>query len=211
LLVYRIYSFPPELTILTRRFLNAVAGCLILCAVVALVAISPAHADTKEEQKRKQIKQLVSESQQLKKVLADFKSRRSTLQTALQKSETEIGSIQARTQEILQEIKSLQTDLSDLRHRRDNLTEKKQQQQVNINRQILSAYQLGKQKKLKILLNQEQPEKISRAMAYYDYFNRARNEQIDAFIDLLEALDQLEPKIQQKAQSLAQTQEQLKT
>lgn len=39
-------------------------------------------------------------------------------------------------------------------------------------------------------------------MAYYDYFNRARAEQIDAYIELLSQLDNLQPQIEQKTEQL---------
>ena len=71
-----------------------------------------------------------------------------------------------------------------------------------LGQQLIAAYQVGQQRKLKVLLNQQQPDKIARALRYYDYFNRARNEQIAAFTAIVEELNLLESDIQSRQRSL---------
>ena len=55
------------------------------------------------------------------------------------------------------------------------------EQQRLIGIQARAAYQSGQQEYLKLLLNQQHPEKFARTLTYYDYLSQARLEQLDAF------------------------------
>ena len=47
-------------------------------------------------------------------------------------------------------------------------------------RQVRAAYAMGRQERLKILLNQQDPATVSRVMVYYDYLSRARAAKMNA-------------------------------
>jgi murein hydrolase activator len=57
--------------------------------------------------------------------------------------------------------------------------------------QLRAAYKIGRQEQLKLLLNQAQPAKVGRLLAYYGYFGRARAAQIDVIGAAAERLAQL--------------------
>jgi len=183
---------------------NTIAALLLLCAT-----IPASQAADQAQQQRQQIKQLSAESKKLTGLLKEFKNQRSTLQSQLQQSETAIGSLQKKTRDILGQLLQEQTELRRLQSRRDSLNDKKQHQQQLLGQQLIAAYQVGKQRKLKVLLNQEQPDKIARALTYYDYFNRARNEQITAFTAVVEELNTLEVDIQSRRRGLELTKSRL--
>ncbi len=171
----------------------------VSCALPAIIVNAQEdHAD-----KQRQLNQLNREMTELRKLIAEFKNQRSSLQTSLQHSEVEIGQIQQKIRTIQIQLQREQTELKELQGQRKILNVAKREQQKLIEQQILAAYQMGQQKKLKILLNQEQPDKITRALTYYDYFNKARSEQIEAYTDIISDLNEVEPKITEKAASLA--------
>ena len=172
----------------------------VLCSL--LLAISQPSAADDADNKRAEIKQLDKEMQSLKALLSRFRSQRSSLQNNLRKAEVDIGAVQQKIRFIQQQLKQQQRELQSLQHKRRELTTARQKQQKIIAQQVLAAYQIGQQKKLKVLLNQQQPEKLSRSLSYYDYFNRARSEQIEAYISIINELDVIEPKINSKAASL---------
>jgi len=180
------------------------AAAILLC-----IAALSVQAEDKAQQQRQQIKQLSAESKKLTLLLKEFKGQRSTLQSQLQQSETAIGSLQKKTRDILGQQLQEQTELHRLQGRREILNRKKQRQQQLLGQQLIAAYQVGKQRKLKVLLNQEQPDKIARALTYYDYFNRARNEQITAFTSTVEELNALEVDIQSRRRGLELTKSRL--
>ena len=51
--------------------------------------------------------------------------------------------------------------------------------------QVRAAYAMGRQERLRILLNQQDPATVSRMMVYYDYLNRARADRMREIRDLL--------------------------
>ena len=183
---------------------------LITPILFLLLSISNAQADDKQEQQtRQQIKLLDSKMQQLRSMLKGFKSERSDLQSSLRKAEIDIGKVQQNIRSIQQQLKQEQQELAALQKKRQALNGAKAEQQKFIAQQIVAAYQVGQQKKLKVLLNQEQPEKISRALTYYDYFNQARSEQIDNYIGIISEINSIEPRILEKTASLNQAKNEL--
>jgi septal ring factor EnvC (AmiA/AmiB activator) len=61
-----------------------------------------------------------------------------------------------------------------------------------LQQQIRLAYAIGRQDRLKLLLNQRDPEMVGRLMVYHDYFNRHRTEQMDIIQTTLKNLKQAE-------------------
>ena len=179
--------------------ITRIARIIILATIAstATIAIGAENADT-----RQQLDQIKNEIGKLQQALQQFKDERSKLRGDLQKSETDISATQKKIQQIQQQLQQQQQQLEKLQQQRQSLQQSKSAQQQQIARQVQAAYELGRQDKLKALLNQEDPAKIGRTLAYYDYFNRARAEQIDAYIDLISKLDLLQPQIEQKAQEL---------
>ncbi len=61
--------------------------------------------------------------------------------------------------------------------------------------QVRSAYQSGSQEKIRLLLNQRDPATLGRLMAYYDYLNDYRAENIEAVMAEIRELDVLRGQI----------------
>lgn len=173
---------------------------LLLSIAVAACAMPAQAADTQEA--RSQLEQLKDEIDKLKQNLQQFRDQRSRVQGDLRKSELEIGNTQKKIHETEKQLKEQEQELQKLQQQRQNLQQAKHNQQEQIARQVRAAWQLGRQNKLKALLNQEDPEQVSRTLTYYDYFNRARSEQINAYLDIITQLDTLQPDIEQRAAEL---------
>lgn len=167
------------------------------CCFAGNAGFADQNADTEAK-----IKQIDSEIKQLRDSIGKFKSQRTSLQSELRKSELNIGKLQKRIGKIQRNLNNQQAELKALKARRETLNSSKKDQQKYISQQIVSAYQLGKQKKLKVLLNQEDPDKLTRALTYYDYFNRARSDMINDYIELISEIDLIEPKIENQTAKL---------
>lgn len=76
------------------------------------------------------------------------------------------------------------------------------QQQQALTKQITSAFVMGKNEKLKLLLNQQNPALASRMMVYYDYINQARLKKLAGLKEEIAFLGKLEQDKQQTADSL---------
>ncbi len=76
------------------------------------------------------------------------------------------------------------------------------QEKERLTHQIRSAYQTGRNDYIKLILNQEDPALVGRALAYYDYHNRARSERIEQVKQTLVNLDQIQSSIVEQTTNL---------
>lgn len=71
--------------------------------------------------------------------------------------------------------------ITSLNQEKKLLTSKKLKQEQLLAKQLRSAYTTGQHDYLKLLLNQDQSEKIQRTVTYYQYMNQARIDEIKKF------------------------------
>ena len=102
-----------------------------------------------------------------------------------------------------------QSKLTALQGEQQTLRQRQSQQKALIAEQIRSAYTLGQERQIKMLLNQEDPQSLSRLITYYDYFNAARSQQLDSYRETLTALNALIPEISAQTEALSATERQL--
>jgi len=69
--------------------------------------------------------------------------------------------------------------------------------------QVRMSYLTGRQETIKLMLNQEAPERLGRMMVYYDYLNRARSRRIDSVSRELVVLAELAEAAEQVTRELA--------
>lgn len=139
---------------------------------------------------------------ELKKRLESLQQEKSTVQRQLRKTETEIGTLENQVDDLQRKLKDNEKEIQRLDQEKKKLHDARLRQQRLIAIQARSAYQSGRQEYLKLLLNQESPEQLSRTLTYYDYLNRARVEQIQGFNDTLQQLAQVEQRIERQQQQL---------
>ncbi len=185
-----------------RFFLRHGAKTALLIA--ALVTANISYADEKSDMAQLQ-KEIEALQQELKKV----QGTRSDLQKDLQKSETEIGELEKKADKIKKELQQEQQELKKLNNERSSLEEQRRQQQAQIAQQIRAAYQLGEQSEVKVMLNQESPDKLSRIMKYHSYFMTAHNAKMQTYLDTITRIDALTPEIEKKTLELGHMQAQL--
>lgn len=174
---------------------------------LALLLCLNASAEDVDQQRK--LEELKSTIEQLQKELKKVKNSRDGLQQDLEKSETEIGDLLNNIEKIKTDLNAQKDQLSNLHTERDTLKKAKRGQQKHIAEQVEAAYRLGQQSNIKLLLNQQSPERVSRMMKYYDYFLDARANKIDTYIDTIAELNRLEPAIASKTQQLDNSRKQL--
>lgn len=84
-----------------------------------------------------------------------------------------------------------QKKITSLAKQKRQLTQKKKSQELLLAQQLRTAYTAGQHDYLKLLLNQEQSEKIQRTISYYQYLNNARIKEIEQFKATLAELIQV--------------------
>ena len=160
---------------------------LALCLLPAMAAKQAPGPDpeTELEQVRQRIEHLATD-------LASTGARYQALQRELEQSERRIGETGRRLHELDQRLERQGERLSELQQQRRQQSSRLQQQRETLAAQIRAAYVMGRQQRLKILLNQQDPAVVSRMLVYYDYLNRARASQMARIGDILEDLRQTE-------------------
>ena len=183
---------------------------LIALSLLALAG-SGAAQDDEETRARAQLVQLQREIAALSEELRADLAQRSTLRDALRESEVAIGVVRREIADTQKKINRNRTQLNSLRSQRQELLVARGRQQELISGEIQTAYQMGKQAQLRVLLNQEDPATLARAMTYYDYFYQARLEHIARYLEIVERIDTLEPEIQGTTAALEGNERELET
>lgn len=175
---------------------------LILLALSCL--LSPAFADERAQtqQKLDATRQDIAE---LQKMLGKLQEEKSGVQKDLRATETDIGTLEKQVEALQQELKKTEGELERLDDEKKKLQSARIEQQRLIAIQARSAYQNGREEYLKLLLNQQNPEKFARTLTYYDYLSQARMAQLRSFNETLSQLAGVEQDIaRQQAALLAQ-------
>ncbi len=160
------------------------------------------HYQGKLEKLQKSIAKIQQHLKGSKKKRGDVITELKTLEVQISKNsrklnilEKDIRKSRKRKRTLEKDIKRLNKQLSD--------------QRTALSEQIRSAYGMGHQQNLKMLLNQQDPAQTGRTQAYFDYLNRARQQQIDSFLTTYELKKETEIQLKQtlsKQNELLQTQ-----
>ena len=133
------------------------------------------------------------------------------MQSQLRDAELEQSRISRDISRANKAIANQRAELDKLEANKALLEKNRDEQQTRIALELRTAWQMGQQGQIKVLLNQESPDTVARVMAYYRYFFRARNELLNEFRATLEALQSTEQRIATTLVELEQRQSRLAT
>ena len=177
-----------------RTFLFILLSCAFTVAVAA-----DQRAQTKQE-----IAQAAKDIAELKKQLSKIQQEKSSAEQALKKTETEIGELEKQVDDLQQQEKKTEQELDLLDKQKKKLHSSRLEQQKLIAIQARAAYQAGQQEPLRLLLNQQQPEKFSRNLTYYQYIGKARQQQINEFNETIRQITNISTQITEQQNNLAE-------
>ncbi|KPW73760.1 Peptidase, M23/M37 family [Pseudomonas cannabina] len=187
---------------------SSVSPTHMLRALIALALIcllNPAFAEDERVQTQKQIDAARQDVTELQQALSKLQEERAGVQKDLRTTETDMGKLEKQVEVLQKELKKTEAELQKLDSEKKKLNAARVEQQRLIAIQARAAYQSGRQEYLKLLLNQQHPEKFARTLTYYDYLSKARLEQLRSFNETLRQLAGVEKDIdQQQAQLLVQ-------
>lgn len=183
---------------------------LLLCLFVFLVAFAfPSHtANNNKAQAEKELKIL-------KAAISDIQAE---LQANLEEQSQAQQNIQTIDKQLAKATQALRSTRTKLAQEKQNLEQLKVEQEEKIvlrekqrkqlAAQLKSAYISGRQEYVKLLLNQEDPTKVSRMLEYFRYLNQARIDDIEELQQTLQRLKTIEQEIQTTLVSLSELEEQ---
>ncbi len=192
--------FSPSSSSKTRHIL-ANRRLLFVFIVLSTLSLSVNAAKTDQEKQLEKLRQTINS---LKKELASTRTNRDEINKTLEKQEKNIGELSKKARKIESELKERQHKLKDLRDERSQLNDKKRHQENLVGDYINAAYRLGQQGNLRLLLNQEDPSRVSRNLRYYDYFVQARSEKITQYLTTIDRINSIEPEIAYETEKVRQ-------
>lgn len=174
------------------------------CALFALALLCALWLppDTQAGRDSAELKALRSRLATLQKELDATREERDQSRAALRDVEREIGEQHRRLKDLERQQRTLNTRLSELKAKQANERAAIRGQRDELGRTARAAYVLGRQEYLKLMLNQQDPAGVSRALTYYRYLQEARLTRVRAAHDALEQLVQLESQIDERARAL---------
>lgn len=173
-----------------------------LVLVVGLLSAGLLYA--KDQATEKQLQQLKRDITKLQSWLQEAKGEHSTLEGSLRTTEVQIGQLVSQIAANTQEASDLEQRLSRLKQEQVKLQVQLDQQAGYLSKQIRSAYAMGRQEYLKVLLNQQEPDRVGRLLRYYDYINKMRTQQIEGYLATAKQLDLVQNEIITRSQTLQQ-------
>ncbi len=174
---------------------------LLICTIISATAIAdelpsdPKEAEAQLDQLRERIKAM-------SKRLSSDRRNRDVLAGELQHAERRISDLSRALGEIEARLATRRAHLKSLERNRDERSASVESQRQLLKRHLRAAYVLGRQDRVKLLLNQEDPAAVSRAFTYYEYFNRARARRIQALRQEIAALARIEAGIREETREL---------
>ena len=184
----------------------AVLPFLIVLISTALLLLPPsthANTDVVDAQKtEKELSQVKKKIQSLQSVIKSTQTRRSDTEEALRKVELEISNTRRDLREANTQIRQSRKTVSRLNEEKARLEAAKKKQKAALVSDIQAAYRTGRQEYIKLLLNQQEPEKLARVIKYYDYFHRTRLRNIQAFNSTITSLEENQQQLDDELERL---------
>ena len=177
-------------------------------AALLLLATLPAAAADEIKSKESELQQLNSRIESLRAELVDSERLREGLRADLKAVEEKISASVKALRSIGREIEVERERLRALEESRMEQRQHIDLQREALARQLRAAYAMGRQERLKIMLNQQDPAVISRALTYYEYFNRARRQSIGRINQVIAQLTATEAEIAKQERQLVAAREQ---
>lgn len=180
---------------------------LFFCAMATYATLTIAEDLTSPSKSPKQIAQeleaLEAEISKFKEMLKTTKGARSELEQELEKNEKTINNTIKKIDGIEQDLKVGKDKIGQYSKQQNKLLAHRDDQQIHLKAQIRASYQLGNQPYLKVLLNQEDPHKLSRMLTYYDYMSEARTKRIKDYNLTLAELEQITEQLEYQSAKLS--------
>ncbi len=166
------------------RALAPAACCRLLAAPLLAFAVAPATAESldpasKLETVRKEIQEVQGWLQQARK-------QQGSLVNELRESESEIGRLGREQRKAERQLGTLRKEHQTAQRELRGLQQQIELQREGIRRQLRARYVNGRAGQLRLLLNQQQPDQVTRVARYYEYLQEARLSRIDHFLALAE-------------------------
>ena len=190
---------------------------IALLALFLLLGVAPAQAETqaqraaKAAEAAKQLQQTRARIQALADEQKKIEAERDAAARALREADGKVAGSQRSLGDTEKELAAQEAALEDLQQKKLALEAKLSRQRAELAALIRSAYALGRNEQLKLLLEQDRMSDLARVLAYHRYFEKDRQTRITGLQQELQSLADVGEQIKAKQAELLATRERQKT
>ncbi len=142
--------------------------------------------------KTKELTGIQSRIKKVNRKLNELKTKQSTLLSELKKLDLQYGKSAVFLAQLEAQVKQQHAVLKKSQQQIEEKLEQIDSQKHVLELQVKAAYGMGRNEKLKLMLNQQDPALSGRVMVYYDYLNKIRLKEISKINQDLQQLRELE-------------------
>jgi septal ring factor EnvC (AmiA/AmiB activator) len=177
----------------------------LLSAAGARAQAADSGHSAQETEARQKLDQVRGEIRRIADEQRETAARRNDATAGLRAQELKIAQTAKDLRALDQKLAAQQARLDQLLARRDVLEGSLETQRAALAALLRSAYALGRNEELRLLLMQDDVDSIGRLLVYYRYFERSRIGEIDRLLADLDALAKVQQAIVQETEKLKQS------
>ena len=176
----------------------------VLFLLLSMAMLGPVSAEPTQKEIEKKLSKVQEQIRKSQQKLESQRGELGSLEKHLRESEKIIGNLNNQLNATEDKLERSHKKISELIIKERQLEKKLLKHHDILYAQIRSEYQYGGQKKLKLLLNQQEPEKLGRNLIYYDYLHRARLSEIEKAKKILQSINEVQAEIKKEQELIEQ-------
>lgn len=186
---------------------------ILLAALVQIagVPVEAAAASLNKEQAEARLLEINRDISALKNRLESSRADQHREQLQLKQLDLAIQQASLKYRELEQQRDTYMAELAGLERQREDYLASLGERFDQLAQQINAAYRAAGQTRLKLVLNQDDPQEMGRMLAYYDYLNRAQIDKIAGLKEALTTLDGMQQSIDRELQLIDSVQTEQQT
>lgn len=177
--------------------------CLLLLLAAALSLPASADPPPKNvDQAQEELSRVRTRIKAVQGKLEQDRSRKDATEQAVEQAERKIAQAQQQLAALGRQVTAQQDQLRGTREERAAAQALLDEQRRALGRQLRTAYLIGERGQIKLLLNQDDTQKLGRVLTYYDYLNRSRVQRLQTIAAQLDALQAVDEKLRTQLDEL---------
>ncbi len=174
---------------------TALLGLCVGCILYVLFGFSSIVAAPSQQEVEKKLANIQTQIRKSQQKMAKDRGEVGRLENKLRESEQAIGKLNELLRQTKINLDNIRTQIQSLASQKQRLLNELSQHRDILYSQIRSEYLYSGQQKLKLLLSQQEPTKLSRDLVYYDYLHRARLREIEQASQILSSVNDVHVEI----------------
>ncbi|MBT8055834.1 MAG: peptidoglycan DD-metalloendopeptidase family protein [Xanthomonadales bacterium] len=177
--------------------------------LILLISLSAAGQESEPGQRahtEARLQQVLQRIASEQEGLQSSRSQQRGEQARLKQVDLAIQDVNFRLADLARQESGHRQALKSLEQQRETYLTSLDDRLAQLAEQVRAAYRSSGHSRTRLLLNQDDPARISRMLAYYDYVNRARVQQITGLREALSGLEELQQPIDEELARIAMVQ-----